>query len=178
MIIAKTDKVHTALSKQFETKTVQKQYVGITWGLWKEKGGRIKTKIYRKKSGSTSFEVHPDKGKTSLTHYKVVEEGRYYSLVNFIPETGRTHQIRVQSAHKNHPIMGDEKYGGGLNKIKGFIPEIAKILKKEFERLNRHALHSETICFQHPITKLDIEINAPLPDELNLILRSLKENNL
>ena len=106
MIIAKTDTAHADLSKQFETKIVQKQYIGITWGLWKEKGGRIETKISRKKSDPTLFEVNPDKGKTSVTHYKVVEEGRYYSLVNFIPETGRTHQIRVQSAHKNHPIMG------------------------------------------------------------------------
>ena len=71
-----------------------------------------------------------------------------------------------------------KKYGGGLSKIKGFIPEVGKILKKELERLNRHALHSETICIQHPETKSDIEIHAPLPDELNLILRSLKENNL
>ena len=178
MIIAKTDTAHADLSKQFETKTVQKKYVGITWGLWHEKGGRIETKLLRKKSDPTLFEVHPDKGKTSVTHYEVLDEGRYYSLVHFIPKTGRTHQIRVHSAHQNHPILGDRKYGGGLSKIKGFIPEVGKLLKKELERLNRHALHSETICIQHPETKSDIEIHAPLPDELNLILRSLKEYNL
>ena len=178
MIIAKTDTAHADLSKQFETKTVQKKYVGITWGLWQEKGGRIETKLLRKKSDPTLFEVHLDKGKTSVTHYKVLEEGRYYSLVHFIPKTGRTHQIRVHSAHQNHPIMGDRKYGGGLSKIKGFIPEVGKILKKELERLNRHALHSETICIQHPETKSDIEIHAPLPDELNLLLQSLKDNEL
>lgn len=178
MIIAKTDTAHADLSKQFETKTVQKKYVGITWGLWHEKGGRIETKLLRKKSDPTLFEVHPDKGKTSVTHYEVLDEGRYYSLVHFIPKTGRTHQIRVHSAHQNHPILGDRKYGGGLSKIKGFIPEVGKILKKELERLNRHALHSETICIQHPETKSDIEVNAPLPDELNLLLQSLKDNEL
>ena len=178
MIIAKTDTAHADLSKQFETKTVQKKYVGITWGLWHEKRGRIETKLLRKKSDPTLFEVHPDKGKTSVTHYEVLDEGRYYSLVHFIPKTGRTHQIRVHSAHQNHPILGDRKYGGGLSKIKGFIPEVGKILKKELERLNRHALHSETICIQHPETKSDIEINAPLPDELNLLLQSLKDNEL
>jgi len=178
MIIAKTDTAHADLSKQFETKTVQKKYMGITWGLWQEKGGRIETNLLRKKSDPTLFEVHPDKGKTSVTHYEVLDEGRYYSLVHFIPKTGRTHQIRVHSAHQNHPILGDRKYGGGLSKIKGFIPEVGKLLKKELERLNRHALHSETICIQHPETKSDIEIHAPLPDELNLILRSLKDNEL
>ncbi len=178
MIIAKTDSAHANISKQFEAKTVQKKYVGITWGLWQEKGGRIEANLIRKKSDPTLFEVHPDKGKTSVTHYKVLEEGRYYSLVNFMPKTGRTHQIRVHSAHKNHPILGDKKYGGGLSKIKGFLPEVGKILKKGLEHLNRHALHSETICIQHPETKSDIEIHAPLPDELNLLLQSLKSNEL
>ena len=178
MIIAKTDTAHAFISKQFETKTVQKKYMGITWGLWQKKEGRIETKLLRKKSDPTLFEVHPDKGKTSVTHYKVLVEGRYYSLVNYMPKTGRTHQIRVHSAFQNHPILGDKKYGGGISKIKGFIPEVGKILKIELERLNRHALHSETICIQHPETKSDIEIHAPLPDELNLILRSLKDNEL
>ena len=178
MIIAKTDRAHAYISKQFETKTVQKKYMGITWGLWQDKEGKIETKLFRKKSDPTLFEVHSDKGKTSVTHYKVLEEGRYYSLVNYMPKTGRTHQIRVHSAFQNHPILGDKKYGGGISKIKGFIPEVGKILKIELERLNRHALHSETICIQHPETKSDIEIHAPLPDELNLILRSLNENNL
>ena len=86
MIIAKTDTAHADISKQFETKTVQKKYVGITWGLWQEKGGRIETNLLRKKSDPTLFEVHSDKGKTSVTHYKVLEEGRYYSLVNFMPK--------------------------------------------------------------------------------------------
>ncbi len=178
MIIAKTDTAHADLSKQFELKTVQKQYVGITWGLWNEKEGRIEINISRKKSDPTSFEVHPENGKTSVTHYKVLEEGRYYSLVRFIPKTGRTHQIRVHSSNQNHPIMKDEKYGGGLSKIKGFIPEVGKILKKEFELLNRHALHSETICFQHPITKSNLEIKTPFPNDLKIILNSLKENEL
>ena len=178
MIIAKTDTAHAYISKQFETKTVQKKYVGITWGLWQEKEGKIETKLFRKKSDPTLFEVHSDKGKTSVTHYKVLEEGRYYSLVNYMPKTGRTHQIRVHSAYQNHPILGDKKYGGGITKIKGFIPEVGKILKIELERLNRHALHSGTICIKHPGTKSDIEIHAPLPNELNLILGSLKENNL
>jgi 23S rRNA pseudouridine1911/1915/1917 synthase len=178
MIIAKTDRAHAYISKQFETKTVQKKYMGITWGIWQDKEGKIETKLFRKKSDPTLFEVHSDKGKTSVTHYKVLEEGRYYSLVNYMPKTGRTHQIRVHSAYQNHPILGDKKYGGGITKIKGFIPEVGKILKIELERLNRHALYSETICIQHPKTKSDIEIHAPLPNELNLILGSLKENNL
>lgn len=178
IIIAKTDTAHANLSKQFEEKTVRKQYVGITWGLWKEKNGKIETKLYRKKSDPTTFEVNTEKGKTSITEYEVTGKGRYYSKVKFIPKTGRTHQIRVHSAYRKHPILGDEKYGGGSNKIKGFIPEVQKIFKKELERLDRHALHAETICFQHPGTNSEIEINAPLPEEMNLILQSLKEYEL
>ena len=62
-------------------------------------------------------------GKESITQYKVHKEFKHCSLINFSPKTGRTHQIRVHSASLGHPIFGDEKYGGGLSKTKGYMIE-------------------------------------------------------
>lgn len=178
MIVAKTDEAHSACAKQFSMKSVKKKYLGITWGLWEKKTGIIETKISRKKSDPTLFEVASEYGKSSVTEFNVVEEGRYYSAVNFVPKTGRTHQIRVHSTYQNHPIIGDNKYGGGASRIRGFIPEVQKIFKREIAKMNRHALHSEKICFNHPLTKEEIEITAPIPNAFNKLLDQFRENNL
>ena len=178
IIIAKTDYAHANLSKQFETKIVKKEYFGMTWGLWKEKKGKIKTRISRKKSDHTLFEVYKDVGKISTTEYEILEEGRYFSLVKFIPKTGRTHQIRVHSNYKNHPIIGDKKYGGGLEKVKGFTPEVKKIFTKELTKLNRHVLHAKSISFLHPKSHEKLEINAKIPTNLVNLIDAFKKNEL
>ena len=178
IIVAKTDEAHAECAKQFEMKTVKKKYVGITWGLWEEKSGIIETKILRKKSDPTSFEINSVFGKSAFTEFKVIEEGRYYSAVNFMPKTGRTHQIRVHSTYRNHPIIGDNKYGGGPSRIKGFIPEVQKIFNREITTLNRHALHAEIIYFKHPLNQKIIEITAPIPNAFQKLLKSFREHNL
>ena len=72
-----------------------------------------------------------------------------------------------------HPIFGDDKYGGGLNKTKGFIPEMTKLLKQLLKGIGRHALHARRISFQHPSTKKEIEIVAPVPKDLGKIIEDL-----
>jgi len=178
MIIAKTNSAHEHIAKQFQKKSIRKKYFGVTWGLWKEREGTINKNISRKTSDPTLFDADSEKGKPSETGFKIIKEGRYYSLVSFFPKTGRTHQIRVHSQFMGHPIMGDESYGGGKSKIKGFIPEVSKILSKEIVNLNRHALHAEEIRFQHPLTGLPFVLNAPLPSELHHLCTVLNKNEL
>jgi 23S rRNA pseudouridine1911/1915/1917 synthase len=178
MIIAKTNSAHEHIAEQFQKKSIQKKYFGVTWGLWKEREGTINKNIARKKSDPTLFHVDSDKGKPSETGFKVIKKGRYYSLVSFFPKTGRTHQIRVHSKFMGYPIMGDESYGGGMSKIKGFIPEVSKIFSKEIVKLNRHALHAEEIRFQHPLTGLPFSLKAPLATELHHFCTVLDENEL
>lgn len=169
ILVAKNNKSHSILAAQFESRTIQKEYLGVTWGNWKEIEGKIDGSIKRKRTDPTTFQIEGT-GRHALTHYKVVNQGQYLSEVAFFPKTGRTHQLRVHSASKNHPIFGDDKYGGGMNKTKGFIPEITQTLHKLLKEINRQALHARKISFTHPTSKNQIEIEAPIPgDMVNLI---------
>ena len=169
ILIAKDNIVHRNLSKQFEQRSVEKKYFSITWGKWEEKEGIIDLSIARSRKDPTSFLVN-DTGRSAQTRFSVLKSGRYLNEVNFFPKTGRTHQIRVHASSKNCPIFCDEKYGGGENRAKGLIPEVSKELSKKIKYLNRHALHAEEIIFNHPITKKQMAISAPIPNDLSSLL--------
>ncbi|SVA51158.1 uncharacterized protein METZ01_LOCUS104012, partial [marine metagenome] len=102
ILVAKTNSAHIHLANQFETRSVVKKYMGITWGEWKPISGKIEEPIVRKRSDRTSFAVSTS-GRSARTDYEVVEATRYLSLVRFFPRTGRTHQIRVHSDFHGNP---------------------------------------------------------------------------
>ena len=170
ILVAKHNKAHAHLASQFENRKIQKEYVGVTWGNWKQLEGSISGSIKRKRSDPTTYQVD-ELGRQALTQYKTINQGPILSEVNFTPKTGRTHQIRVHSASMNHPIFGDEKYGGGLSKAKGFIPEVKSTLRRLFKDISRHALHAHKIYFQHPFTDKNIQIYAPIPDDIKTLIR-------
>jgi 23S rRNA pseudouridine1911/1915/1917 synthase len=170
ILVAKHNKAHAHLASQFENRKIQKEYVGVTWGNWKQLEGSIGGSIKRKRSDPTTYQVD-ELGRQALTQYKTINQGPILSEVNFTPKTGRTHQIRVHSANMNHPIFGDEKYGGGLSKAKGFIPEVKSTLRRLFKDISRHALHAHKISFQHPFTDKNIQIYAPIPDDIKTLIR-------
>ena len=169
MVIAKTNMAHANLADQFRDRKIKKKYTAITWGLWTENSGEIDQPIARKKQDPTSYIVSIH-GKSSLTKFEVEKKYRHLSKVSFFPKTGRTHQIRVHSAYLGFPIFGDEKYGGGLSKTRGFLPEFTHFYKQKMKRLNRHALHATRLEFTHPATKKSIFFESPLPsDFFNLV---------
>ena len=164
MIIAKTNFAHTHIAQQFEKRKVCKKYISLTWGLWDLKTGNIDKPIKRKRSDPTAFTID-NMGRSAFTSYKIKNSWRYISKVEFMPKTGRTHQIRVHSSFMGHPIVSDNKYGGGENRVKGFLPEVSKELINILHIFNRHALHAKSIEFIHPKTNENIKFNAPLPDD-------------
>ncbi|MBT3479302.1 MAG: RluA family pseudouridine synthase [Candidatus Marinimicrobia bacterium] len=170
ILVAKHNKAHAHLASQFENRSVQKEYVGVTWGHWKDSEGSIDGAIKRKRSDPTTYQID-ESGRQALTHYKTVNQGSILSEVKFFPKTGRTHQIRVHSASMNHPIFGDEKYGGSLSKAKGFIPEVTSTLRQLFKGINRHALHARKISFQHPSSGESIQIEASIPDDIKTLIQ-------
>ena len=148
---------------------VIKEYTGLTWGKWNNNNGKIDAPIGRDRKDHTKYTT-AENGKKSFTDYKVENQFRHCTLVSFFPKTGRTHQIRVHASHVGHPIFGDEKYGGGISKTKGFLPEFTQFYKKKMSQFNRHALHASSLEVSHPINKEPIFFKAPLPIEyLNLI---------
>ena len=131
---------------------MKKEYIAITDGILKEKFGTIDLPIARKLGSIMEREVS-EEGQTAITHYEVIRQiqGKY-ALVKLELGTGRTHQIRVHLSHIGTPILGDTLYG------------------KETDVITRQALHAQKITFIHPITQNNVEIIAPIPDDIANII--------
>ena len=164
MVVAKTNSAHKHIAEQFEKRNILKTYISLTWGVWEINQGSIDRPIKRKRSDPTVFTVD-EMGRNAFTNYKVENSWRYISKVQFKPKTGRTHQIRVHSSFMGHPIISDDKYGGGENRVKGFLPEVSKELKSILQIFNRQALHAYSIEFIHPNTKENVKYISPLPND-------------
>ena len=152
VIFSKSDYIQECLIKQMHNNIFKKYYVGILDGKLNKKEGTICAPISRKEGSIIEREVSSI-GKEAVTHYKVITESDKYSEVEFLLETGRTHQIRVHSKFIGHPILGDDLYG----------------LKNE--RFNRHLLHAYKVTFIHPISKKNMCIISDLPKVFREILK-------
>ena len=146
-----TDSLSNGVKYYFEKNNINKN-VGILDGKLNKKEGTICAPISRKEGSIIEREVSSI-GKEAVTHYKVITESDKYSEVEFLLETGRTHQIRVHSKFIGHPILGDDLYG----------------LKNE--RFNRHLLHAYKVTFIHPISKKNMCIISDLPKVFREILK-------
>lgn len=173
IVAAKTNFAHNGLAEQFTNRVVKKMYFGITWGNWKNSSGVIDQPIKRKRNDATSFAVNIN-GKKAQTEYKIIKSTQCFSYVEFFPKTGRTHQIRVHSAFMHHPLLGDEKYGGGIKYGKGFTPEVSKKIHSLFEIVRGHVLHAQELSFMHPRRNKKVTFSADLSLDIKKILTKLK----
>lgn len=165
IVVAKSEEALLSLSKQFFDHTVHRQYLALVWGTFKEKKGTITGHIGRNLRDRKVMDVYPEgeHGKHAMTHYQVVEELAYVTLVKCRLETGRTHQVRAHMKFAGHPLFSDAAYGG--NKIvKGTVyTRYKKFVENCFEILPRQALHARSLGFIHPKTKKKIIFESPLP---------------
>lgn len=168
MVVAKTELAKTKLGLQFFNKTTKRQYVALVWGRLKEPEGTIEGNIGRSIKDRQVFTVFPDgeHGKHAVTHYKLIEEIGYVSLVQCQLETGRTHQIRVHMKHIGHPLFNDDTYGGDkilwgttFSKYKQFVNNCFKVLP-------RQALHARTLGFVHPTTGEEMLFESELAADM------------
>lgn len=169
MVVAKTNNAHSNIAAQFQDRTVEKTYVGISWGRWIDKEGCIDVSLKRNRKNPMTFCVD-ESGRNAVTHFKVLQEFRYMSVVEFYPKTGRTHQIRIHAMHMNHPIVHDEKYNGGVNRTKGFLPEVQRDIKLLVKKLGRHALHAKQLSFNHPVSGERVNFTAELPQDMQTMI--------
>jgi 23S rRNA pseudouridine1911/1915/1917 synthase len=172
LVVAKTAEAMTHLSRQFFDKTSTREYIALAWGVFSEVSGTIEGHIGRSLKNRLQMDVFEDEsfGKPAITHYKVLEDLRYVSLIQCQLETGRTHQIRAHMKYIGHPLFNDERYGG--NKIlKGTtFTKYKQFVDNCFKLLPRQALHAKTLGFEHPITKKVLTFNTDLPEDFTACL--------
>ena len=167
LLIAKNPDSKTFLAKQFLSKTIQREYIALVWGSVTEKEGRIEGSIGRDPRNRMLMHVtSEDQGKTAVTHYQVLEQLGYVTLVKCQLETGRTHQIRVHMKHIGHTLFNDERYGGddilrGQNSSK-----YKQFVRNCFKECPRQCLHAQTLGFIHPITGEEMIFKSDLPDDI------------
>jgi 23S rRNA pseudouridine1911/1915/1917 synthase len=172
MVIAKNDYAMTHLARQFFDHTIIREYNAIVWGSPDPKEGIIEGHLGRDprfRQLMTVF-IEGESGKEATTHYEVLEDLYYVSLVKCILETGRTHQIRVHMKHIGHPVFNDERYGGDRI-IKGTIfTKYKQFVDNCFKMCPRQALHARTIGFEHPVTGQSMYFTSDLPADMQNLL--------
>ena len=146
-MIGKTIEVLNHLSRQFFDHTIYRRYVALVWGSPESNKGTLHNRIGRSPKDRTKMMVYNDEmrgGKVSVTHYDVLEELYYVSLIECRLETGRTHQIRCHMSHLGHPIFSDERYGGDKI-IKGTVfSKYKQFVFNCFKLMPRQALHAKS----------------------------------
>lgn len=177
MVFARTAESHKILSKAFEERAVQKVYLAIVDGCPAQLEGKIEAAIGEDSSRAGKMKIDENKGKSSITTYKVVEKFRRFSLLELKPETGRQHQIRVHCAMLGHPLTVDPLYG----KRKEFLlSEFKRGYKgKENERpiMGRLSLHSSILTFPEIHSGQVISFQAPMPKDMNATIKQLRQND-
>jgi 23S rRNA pseudouridine1911/1915/1917 synthase len=111
MICAKNSNSMSFLQKQFSTRKVKKQYIALITGVLDPLQATIDIPLARNPKNPKTFRPDPS-GKNAITKYSTISQSKNHSLVKLLPETGRTHQLRVHMQYLKHPIIGDELYGG------------------------------------------------------------------
>ena len=175
IVVAKNNYAHESLSRQFTKHSITRVYQALVWGKLRPQKGKIETLIKRSSKNRQLMEVGISKGKRAVTNYKTLEifendRAPTLSLVECKLETGRTHQIRVHMSYRSNNIVGDQKYKKKYKKIKNIDEDLRNLIVN----LDRQFLHAKILGFVHPNTEKYIEFESKLPNELENILKKLR----
>ncbi len=177
ILFAKTEAAHKYFSQLFEERKIEKYYIGLVHGSLAEKKGTLDAPISEHPTQKGLMVVHR-KGKPSVTDYEVMEDLKYFSLLQFQLHTGRTHQIRVHCKNMGHPLACDELYGDGKPILLSSLKKKFKLSKHDEEErpmLNRLALHSGRLKFTDADGTV-IDLQAELPKDIRALLQQLRKN--
>ncbi len=168
LVIAKNELALNKLSKQFFDRTTDRKYIALVWGIPDPAEGTITGNVGRSIRDRKIMQVFPDgsQGKSAVTHYKVIEDFSYVSVVECKLETGRTHQIRVHFSYIRHPLFNDEVYGGDRILKGTTFSRYQQFVKNCFEILPRQALHAKSLAFDHPVSGKRLFFDSELPDDM------------
>ena len=164
MVVAKHDRAHQELSRQFHDREVEKEYIALVWGVV-QAGRRIDAAIGRDPSDRQKMSSRAKYAREAVTRITRAMHLPGLTLCQVAIHTGRTHQIRVHLSAIGHPVVGDSVYGGVHRRVPGDIRAV--------QRLERPFLHAARLAFTHPRDGRRMEFTAPLPDDLQDVLDAL-----
>jgi len=172
LVVAKNEYAHNKLARQFFNHTTGRRYLALVWGTPDPAEGTITGHVGRNVRDRKIMQVFSDgsQGKHAVTHYKIIEQFSYVSLIECRLETGRTHQIRVHMAWSGHPIFNDEEYGGPRILKGTTFSKYQQFVNNCFKLLPRQALHAQTLAFDHPVTGKKLSFESPLPPDMEAVL--------
>ena len=160
LVVAKTDEAHRGLAEQFAVHSIKRAYRAVVYNNIKDDEGTVNAPIGRNPKDRLKMAVVPaSEGRRAVTHWKVIERLGNFTHIECRLETGRTHQIRVHMAHKNHPLLGDVVYGP----------------KKGAFNIAAQVLHAKELGFDHPVTGEYMEFSSELPETFQDALRKIKK---
>ena len=168
MVVAKHDRAHQELARQFHDREVEKEYVALVWGLV-QSGRRIDAPIGRDPGDRQKMSTRARRARSAVTRVTSARHFKGATLIKVAIATGRTHQIRVHLNAIGHPIVGDVTYGGVHRRVPHNLRAVM--------RLERPFLHAGRLCFTHPGDGRRIEFDSPLPPDLELVLEEIESRD-
>jgi 23S rRNA pseudouridine1911/1915/1917 synthase len=164
MVVAKNDTAHQELARQFHDREVEKEYVALVWGTVHNRK-RIDLPIGRDPVHREKISTRARRARAAVTRVTWAKALPGLTLIRVAIATGRTHQIRVHLSAIGHPIVGDALYGGVHKRVANDVRAV--------QRLTRPFLHAERLAFTHPRTGERLSFEAPLPEDLESVLRDI-----
>ncbi|MEO6882832.1 MAG: RluA family pseudouridine synthase [Bacteroidia bacterium] len=173
MVVAKTEHAMVKLAKDFFDRNMDRKYIALVWGDFKEDEGTIEGNVGRNVKNRKMMDVFPDGdlGKHAVTHYKVLERFGYVTLIECKLETGRTHQIRVHLQHIGHSLFNDDTYGGDRILKGTTFAKYKQFVENCFKLLPRHALHAKSLGFTHPASGEKMFFDSELSEDMQAVIK-------
>lgn len=177
LVIAKNELALNRLSRQFYERSADRKYIAIVWGVPDPREGIITGHVGRNTRDRKIMQVFSDgsQGKPATSHYRVIEDLGYISVVECKLETGRTHQIRVHFSHIKHPVFNDNEYGGDRILKGTTFSKYQQFVRNCFSMLPRQALHAKSLAFDHPVTGKRLFFESELPDDMQSVIDKWRE---
>jgi len=172
LVVAKNEMAHNKLARQFFDRTTDRRYTAIVWGIPDPPEGTITGNVGRSPRDRKIMHVFADgsQGKHAITHYRIIENLGYVSLIECKLETGRTHQIRVHLSYIRHPLFNDMEYGGDRILKGTTFTKYQQFVRNCFEILPRQALHARSLAFDHPVTGKRLSFESDLPADMKAVI--------
>lgn len=169
LVVAKTDRAHEGLARQFADHSIERAYLAIVGGRPVPAAGTVRGNIGRSSANRKKMALVVDgHGKHAVTHYKTIENHARSSLVECRLETGRTHQVRVHMASIGHALLGDPAYGRTPPQLRTLLSEL---------RFSRQALHAAVLGFIHPANNKEVRLTSTLPADMEELLVELRRSS-